>query len=118
MLYSAKTIEDINNLINKGYDINQQDSMFGQTYLHILVKTNNPLLDYFLTKKPNPNIKNKEGKTPIFYANNSETIQKLIRYGASLTIKDNNGKYVHDYKFNSVQQVISNNLKNNYSNYF
>lgn len=84
MFFSAKTREDIDDLISQGVDINSQDSFFGQTYLHILVQTNSPLLDYFLEKGPNPNIVNKDGKTPIYYAKNVDTVEKLIKHGASI----------------------------------
>jgi len=96
MFFNAKTTEDIDNLIAQGMDINCQDSFFGQTYLHILVQSNSPLLDYFLEKGPNTNIANKDGKTPIFYAKNVITVEKLINQGASILVKDLDGKTVKD----------------------
>jgi len=94
MLFGSKTKEEINSRISMGANINAQESLFGQSYLHILVQSESPLLDHFLTKLPNTNLQNKEGKTPIFYAKNIQTVQKLILHGASFSIKDLNGKSV------------------------
>lgn len=97
-----KTEKDIDLISN----INFQD-MFGQTYLHTLVKNDSPLLDYFLSKGPNLNIKNKEGKTPIFYAKTVDTIDKLINQGASILIKDNKGKTVSDINPKLIGEYIT-----------
>ena len=114
-IFNAKTETDIDNLINNGADINTQDSFFGQTYLHILVQSRNSLLDYFLTKGPNTNIKNKDGKTPIFYAKDIQTMEKLINHGASLLIKDLSGNTANEYNrsvsANFIQYYI-NKLRN------
>jgi ankyrin repeat protein len=96
MFFSAKSEADINNLISKGVDINAQDSFFGQTFLHILVQTGSPLLDYFLTKGPNTNIANKAGKTPLYYAKDVKTVEKLIFHGASVLVKDLDGNTIND----------------------
>ena len=93
-----KSNADIDILIKNGADINYQETLFGQTYLHLLVKTSSPFLDYFLSKVPNTNIQNKEGRTPIFYANDVETIEKLVKHRASVYIRDFNGKNFIDIK--------------------
>lgn len=93
MNFNPKTEEDINNIT----DLNQQDSLYGNTVLHILIKANSPLIDYLLTKNVNVNIQNKEGRTPIFYAKTSVTMDKLVKKGASLFIKDHTGKTVGGY---------------------
>lgn len=90
--FSAKSEYDIDTLINNGVDINMQDLLFGQTYLHTLVQSESPLLDYFLSKGPNPNIQNKDGKTPLYYAKTETVIKKLISNGASPLIKDVDAK--------------------------
>jgi len=91
-MFKAKTKADIDNLIENGVDINAQDTFFGQTYLHILVQSNSPLLDYFLEKGPNTNIQNKSGKTPLYYAKDQRTIEKLTKQRASLLSQDFDGK--------------------------
>jgi ankyrin repeat protein len=96
MFSIPKTETDIDNLINKGVDINQVDSLFGQTFLHILVQRNSSLLDYFLRKGPDTNISNKTGKTPLYYAKDVITVEKLIKYGASIIIQDLDGKTIND----------------------
>jgi ankyrin repeat protein len=94
MFFGAKTEADIDNLISSGADINAQDYLFGQTFLHVLVQSSSPLFDYFLSKNPNPNIQNKDGKTPLFYAKDTQTIESLIKHGASLFVKDFNGNSI------------------------
>jgi hypothetical protein len=96
MFFAAKTEADIDRLIANGKDINGQDTFFGQTFLHILVQTNNRLLDYFLEKGPDTNIQNKDGKTPIYYAKDVYTIEKLINHGASVLVKDLDNKTVNE----------------------
>lgn len=94
---SSKTKNDIDGLILKGIDINTQDSLFKQTYAHFLVQSKSPLLDYFLSKGPNLNIKNGDGKTPIYYASDLPTVIKLLGRGATLMTNDNNGKTPGQY---------------------
>ncbi len=64
--------------------------------------------------KLNTNIKNSDGKTPIYYAKDIYIIEKLINYGASILIKDNNGKTVSEYNPQIMSSFItyySNKLK-------
>jgi len=114
MFFNAKTEADIDNLITSGADINAQDSFFGQTYLHILVQSSCSLFDYFLTKGPDTNIQNKTGKTPIYYAKNITTIEKLIKHGATILVKDINGQTPCDtnYQISNYITYYANNIKN------
>jgi ankyrin repeat protein len=115
MFFSAKTKDDIDNLIANGADINAQDSFFGQTYLHILVQSGSSLFDYFLSKGPDTNIQNKSGQTPIYYAKDVFTIEKLIKYGASILVRDINGKTPSEANYQLMSSFItyySNNIKN------
>jgi ankyrin repeat protein len=107
MFFNAKTKGDIDNLIAQGVDINSQDSLFGLTYLHILVKTDSSLLDYFLEQGPNTNIADKDGKTPIFYAKNVATVDKLVKHGASILTKDLDGKTVKEINPKLMLDYIS-----------
>lgn len=94
ILFTAKTTQQIDTVIDQGIDINAQDYA-GETFLHKLVKTSSTLLDHFLTKLPNVNIRNLMDRTPIFYANDEETIEKLILYGAKFN-RDCHGKICID----------------------
>ncbi len=107
MFFSAKSEADIDRLIISGADINTQDTFFGQTFLHILVQTNSTLLDYFLDKGPDTNIQNKDGKTPIYYAKDLTTIEKLILHGASVFVKDLNGKTVNETNSQLMSSFIT-----------
>ncbi len=115
MFFGAKTEADIDRLIASGEDINGQDTFFGQTFLHILVQTNSSLLGYFLEKGPDTNIQNRDGKTPIYYAKDIYTVEKLINHGASIMVKDLNGKTVNEANSQIMASFItyySNKLKN------
>lgn len=111
-MFNIQSIEDIDKLIKEGVDINKQDSMFGQTFLHMLVQSGSSLLDYFLSKGPDPNIRNRDGKTPIFYSRDVITIKKLINGGASLLIKDNEGHTVNDVKRSLMIELIGGYVSN------
>ncbi len=90
ILFTAKTTQQIDTVIAQGIDINAQDYA-GETFLHKLVKTSSTLLDHFLTKLPNVNIRNRMGRTAIFYANDEDTVEKLILQGATFN-RDCHGK--------------------------
>ena len=79
---------------------NYRDANFN-TNLHIAVKNNSiKLVKYFLNKKLNPNEVNKDGQTPLHFAlkeGNKDIINLLIKSGADITIKDNEGKKPFDY---------------------
>lgn len=115
MFFSAKTEADIDKLIIDGVDINKQDTLFGQTFLHVLIQTDSSLLDHFLKKGPNTNIQNKDGKTPIYYCKNILAVEKLIKHGASMLIKDINGKTVNEINSKIMADFMThyiNKLKN------
>lgn len=108
MFTIPKNLNQINSLTSE--NINLQDGLFGQTIVHIYVQTQNPLLENLLVKNPDLNIKNNEGRTPIYYAKTSQTVEKLINYGASLTVTDLNGKTPAEY--NKLVYPVVNNFKN------
>lgn len=96
---------------NSEININYQDPLYGQTYLHVLVQTRSPLFDLFLSKNPNPNIQNNDGKTPIFYAKDINTVKKLIEHGASVLILDIDGKTVNQTNPQIMADFITDKLK-------
>lgn len=110
MFVVPKTTNDIDNLIAKGINIDTQDTLFKQTYLHCLVQNGSSLLDHFLTKGPNLNIKNSDGKTPIYYAKDLPTVLKLLNRGATLMTSDNSGKTPGQYN-----KIIANDLLKAYT---
>lgn len=115
MFFSAKTQADIDTLIANGANINAQDLFFGQTFLHVLVQTSSSLLDYFLGKGPDTNIPNKSGRTPLFYAKDIPTIEKLLFHRASILVQDINGQTVNEANPEIMSNFITyyaNKLKN------
>ena len=74
---------------------NYRDANFNSN-LHIAVKNNSiKLVKYFLNKKLSPNDLNNDGQTPLHFAlkeGNKEIIELLIKNGADISIKDNEGK--------------------------
>ena len=111
---NTKTKKNINNIIlyntlivdknNRGSNIvkvrNYRDENFNSN-LHIAVlKDSIKLVQYFLNKKIDPNIVNKEGKTPLHLAmkkGNKNIIELLIKNGADTDFKDKKGKIPIDY---------------------
>ena len=79
---------------------NYRDANFNSN-LHIAVKNNSiKLVKYFLNKNSNPNELNKDGQTPLHLAlkeGNKDIIDLLIKNGADISIKDNEGKKPFDY---------------------
>ena len=110
----SKTKNNINNIIlyntlildknGRGSDFikvrNYRDANFNSN-LHIAVKNNSiKLVKYFLNKNSNPNELNKDGQTPLHLAlkeGNKDIIDLLIKNGADISIKDNEGKKPFDY---------------------
>ena len=110
----SKTKSNINNIIlyntlildknGRGSEFiklrNYRDANFNSN-LHIAVKNNSiKLVKYFLNKNSNPNELNKDGQTPLHLAlkeGNKEIIDLLIKNGADISIKDNEGKKPFDY---------------------
>lgn len=70
--------------------------------------------------KINPNCQNKDGKTPIMFVKQIETLNKLIEFDIDLNIKDNENKSVFNYvkehidkeKGNELYNYLYNNLNN------
>ena len=89
---------------NRGYDVvkvrNYRDENFNSN-LHIAVlKDSIKLVNYFLSKKLDPNGVNKEGKTPLHLAmkkGNKKIIDLLIKNGSNTEFKDKKGKIPIDY---------------------
>jgi hypothetical protein len=113
MFFNCKTQEDIDRILLEGYNINFQDTIFGQTFLHCLVQSNSPLIDYALTKNPDLNIKNREGRSCIFYARNIETVEKLMLGKIKILEKDNYGKNAIEHN-NYLRIYLIEKMKNGY----
>lgn len=89
---SEKIVEDVKNLENVGFaDEN------GRTYLHVACSAHNiEVAKVLLQKGVNPNIRDKEGHSPILSAigqlnsTNSEFLKTFLKYGLDLN-EDVNG---------------------------
>jgi ankyrin repeat protein len=103
--YAERWCNDIDCLIQvPGLDINEQDEN-GDTALHKHIVGIDPKkIKKLLKLNTNPNIQNKKGETPIlkyFYSNcccskkiEISIIDLLVKYGANLHIKDNDGNNI------------------------
>jgi len=113
-----KAVEE---LLKKGININQQD-ILGNTALHYAVETERPYLTYLLmTKNPDINLKNKEGKTAKDLANeigNKKILETLNNpsYRPNLS-DDNNNNTKHEQYAEEIKTYITSYVNNNYPNY-
>ncbi|ALA62387.1 ankyrin repeat family protein [Turkeypox virus] len=81
-------------LIDKGADVNHQIPSWKLTSLHIAVKENNEkMVKFLLSKGADVNIKNFDGYTPlhkaIIYHSKIDIVRILLRYGADISLMDN-----------------------------
>jgi ankyrin repeat protein len=79
-------------MVSKGYNINNKNS-YGDTLLHNTVGNNAPEKASNLIKLGAMlNIRNNNGETPLHYAQTPKMAKLLIDAGADVNIKDNSGK--------------------------
>lgn len=89
----------INQLINSGIDINNNDDLIEKnSYLHwaVLYSTED-VIKYLLDNGANVNIQNKNGSTPlhdaVYKRKNANIIEILLLYKANVNLKANDGIY-------------------------
>lgn len=112
----TKDLADLDHIINK-YGLNYQDSE-GESYLHEFARTGRTDLLYYLFDRErikrtglyNVNLKNKLGRTALYYALNEEICEFLILQRIDYKSKDNEGKLaeeVNDYANFIINQNCS-----------
>lgn len=88
----------------KEVDVNAQDSKTGESFFHVIIKENNyDAYKVISAKGINPNLKDKEGRTPFHIAvieDNSFYFGELRSNFRVEQYKDNDGKYPIDYAEN------------------
>lgn len=76
--------------------VNSRDITNGDTALHIVVKRRDPLwVRFILQRQADPNIRNKEGQTPLQIAtrmNFIEGVEELVKRGAQVDVADQQGE--------------------------
>ena len=88
------------NRIEKKFDVNSYRDNNNDSFLNKAVEKNNvKFVNYFLTKKYNPNEQNKEGNTALHLSmkrKNRKIIKLLLDNNADITIKNNEGITSYD----------------------
>jgi ankyrin repeat protein len=83
-------------LIEKGADVNRIDDMgFAPIHNAVLKKVNSEILTLLLEHGANPDIKDPNGETPLFYAvrnHDPEKVKILLDHGARLNVTNNKGE--------------------------
>lgn len=105
----AKNESEIVKIINKGNNINTRNGL-GQTELHKIAGKRPDLIQPMLTNGANPDLLDKLGRTPVFYAKDKDCVSCIVEQGsASLLFKDKSGMYpfevnmhVRDYILETV----------------
>jgi len=70
----------------------------GQTILHYAVEQGSPsVAAVFVDKGADVNVKDDNGQTPVYLANNAYILDYMIKAGADMTVKDNEGRTPYAY---------------------
>lgn len=79
-----------------------------RNYLISALKSGNlALRDELLSHGANPNIPNPTGKTPVFYVNSAQDIEKLAIYGANLNIFNKDGYFpIHHFALLGREDLV------------
>ena len=101
-LVKTGTLEEVNNAIKAGADVNAQDEYDMTPLMYAAWNNQNPeIIKLLLGAGANVNAKDKNGKTPLMWAaednQNPEIIKILIDAGADGKARDNKGKTAFDY---------------------
>lgn len=94
MLYNAiinNNVKIINSLVKNGVDINNPKQE--PPFLHI-PNIKPKIMKLLLEFNADPNIRSKEGKTPLMIHTKRKIIKHLIKYNADINAEDNNGNTV------------------------
>ncbi|MDH5425326.1 MAG: ankyrin repeat domain-containing protein [Gammaproteobacteria bacterium] len=75
-----------------GGDINGKDSNQWTMLMKTAIHNKPEITEYLLKAGANPNITDRIGRTPVFWAKSVEVVALLVQYGADLKVKDITGK--------------------------
>lgn len=93
-IFYSTNADTLNWLVLNNANINATDKN-QQTVLHqSVIKNNLKFTNEILKCNANPNIKDKQGLTPLVYAKTINMMRLLLHYGANPDIKTPNGKYL------------------------
>lgn len=100
-------------LIDNVKDLNYS-SPEGTALAALCINYNKTLVEHLLNKNVNPNLADKTGTTPLFWAvkfKNKDLAELLLKHGADKSLKDNLGITPFEYAVKSENQEIINLLK-------
>lgn len=105
---AAENLDALEYLLKYGVNpnsINDEE----QTLLHIASADGNTrLIDKLISFRPELNFRDKAGKTPLFYANNKDTLSYLLEKDAKTDIQDNKGRTaLHEFVIKNELPCVS-----------
>lgn len=101
-------------LIDNVKELNYK-SQEGTALAGLCIRYNKALVEHLLKKNADPNVPDRTGTTPLFWAvksGNMELVEILLKYKADKTLKDSLGMTAFEYALKTNNREIINLLKN------
>ena len=105
MLFNAYVYEDAKRYIDQGTNVSATD-LKGQTALHVQVDMDHAdIVNLLLMNHADPNAQDKHLRTPLFFAKSVKVAEYLVKAGADINAKDDEGNSVINFIAHAYGQL-------------